>query len=131
MFKPGASHGISLCIVLLIASGCNNGGSGKVDAKIAEAPVKSVALVEAERPLHRDISEYLAETGRITAESQVEVLAKGTGHCLSVKVEEGDTVAKGQILAELEREEPEWVSIPVRGVRSEYEIRRALGVEVL
>ena len=78
-----------------------------MDAKITEAPIKSVALVEAEQPARRDISEYLAETGRITAESQVEVLAKGTGHCLSIKVEEGDNVREGQVLAELDRSEME------------------------
>jgi membrane fusion protein, multidrug efflux system len=100
-------NGLILLAMLLFAAGCNNGQEGKVDAKIADGPVKSVALVEAERPERRDISEYLAETGRISAESQVEVLAKGTGHCLSLKVEEGDEVRKGQVLAELDRAEME------------------------
>ena len=106
MITSKAWYGIP-CILLLLIAGCDKGRTGRVDAKITEAPVKSVALVEAEKPARRDISEYLAETGRVTAESQVEVLAKGTGHCLAIKVEEGDTVREGQVLAELDRSEME------------------------
>ena len=102
-----ASFGIALLSLLGLFAGCNNGKDGKVDARIADKPIKTVALVEAERPARRDISEYLSETSRITAESQVEVLAKGTGHCLAVNVEEGDMVKKGQVLAELDRDEME------------------------
>ncbi len=98
---------LALFGVLVVATGCNKDSDGKVDAKIAEAPVRAVALVEAEQPTRRDISEYLSETGRITAEDQVEVVAKGTGHCLTIKVEEGDRVKKGQVLAELDRAEME------------------------
>jgi len=107
LFTPHVRQGIALLIIPLFAAGCNNGRDTKVDAKIAQAPVRSVALVEAEHPVRRDISEYLSETGRIMAENQVEVLAKGTGHCLSIAVEEGDTVREGQILAELDRDEME------------------------
>ena len=102
-----AHHSIVLLALFLIATGCGGQGNGKVDAKIDDKPVKSLALVEAEHPVHRDISEYLSETGRITAENQVEVLAKGTGQCLSVRAEEGDKVRKGQVLAELDRAEME------------------------
>lgn len=98
---------VCFAAILLLAAGCDNRRDDKVDAKIAEPPVRAVARVEAERPQRRDISEYLAETSRITAESQVEVLAKGTGHCLAIKVEEGDMVKEGQVLAELDRDEME------------------------
>lgn len=98
---------LALFGLLVVASGCNQDSGAKVDAKIAEAPVRAVALVEAEQPTRKDISEYLSETGRITAEDQVEVVAKGTGHCLSLNVEEGDRVEKGQVLAELDRAEME------------------------
>lgn len=98
---------LALFGLVVVATGCHQNSDGKVDAKIAEAPVRAVALVEAEQPTRRDISEYLSETGRITAEDQVEVVAKGTGHCLSLNVEEGDRVKKGQVLAELDRAEME------------------------
>lgn len=107
MFTRSVLYFAGLAAVFALAAGCDNGRDGKVDAKIADAPVKSVALVEAERPVRRDISEYVAETSRITAESQVEVLAKGSGHCTSINVEEGDRVKEGQVLAELDRAEME------------------------
>lgn len=93
--------------VLLATTGCDRDGRGTVNAINTERPVQSASLVEAEHPKRRDVSAYLEETGHVTAENQVEVLAKGTGHCVSVLVEEGDTVEKGQVLAELDKDEME------------------------
>ncbi len=102
-----AYSGIVLVLLALFMVGCNDKDGGKVAAIIADTPVRSVALVEAEKPVRRDISQYLAETGRIEAENQVEVLAKGTGHCLTLNVEEGDWVKKDEVLAELDQAEME------------------------
>ena len=93
--------------LMLGAAGCDGLGRAKVDAIQNEPPVRSASLVEATRPERRDISAYLEETGHITAENQVEVLAKGTGHCLAVHVEEGDRVEQGAVLAELDKAEME------------------------
>jgi membrane fusion protein (multidrug efflux system) len=93
--------------VILVGSGCDRDADGTVDATRAEPPRRTASLVEATRPLRRDVSAYLEETGHIMAENQVEVLAKGTGHCLSVLVEEGDKVQEGQVLAELDKAEME------------------------
>lgn len=87
--------------------GCDPSAKSTVSALNTPKPTKTAFLVEASRPERRDVSEYLAETGHITAENQVEVLAKGTGHCLSIFVEEGDLVAKDAILAELDKAEME------------------------
>lgn len=102
----------SLCWILGAATiatlaGCDQTEKGTVSALNAEKPTKTPFLVEASRPERRDVSEYLTETGNITAEKQVEVLAKGTGHCLEILVEEGDTVEKDQVLAELDKAEME------------------------
>lgn len=102
----------SLCWILgaaLLASlaGCGQSDKGTVSALNTEKPAKTPFLVEASQPERRDVSEYLTETGNITAEKQVEVLAKGTGHCLEIMVEEGDTVEKDQVLAELDKAEME------------------------
>lgn len=102
----------SLCCILgtaLLAglTGCDRSDKGTVSAVNSEKPAKTAFLVEASQPERRDVSEYLTATGNITAENQVEVLAKGTGHCLSILVEEGDTVEKDQVLAELEKAEME------------------------
>lgn len=91
--------------VTLIFSGCDRGEEGRVNALHNDAPLRTASLVEATKPVRRDISAYLEETGHITAENQVEVLAKGTGHCDDVLVEEGDRVEEGDILAELDKDE--------------------------
>lgn len=102
----------SLCWILGAAvlaglAGCGQSDKGTVSALNAEKPTKTPFLVEASQPERRDVSEYLTETGNITAEKQVEVLAKGTGHCLEILVEEGDTVEKDQVLAEIDKAEME------------------------
>ncbi len=102
----------SLCWILGAAvlaglAGCDQSEKGTVSALNAEKPTKTPFLVEASQPERRDVSEYLTETGNITAERQVEVLAKGTGHCLEILVEEGDKVEKDQVLAELDKAEME------------------------
>lgn len=61
--------------------------------------------VEAGLPQRGDMSAYFETTARIMAETRVEVIAKGMGQALDVKVEEGDKVEKGQVLAELDKEE--------------------------
>ncbi len=63
--------------------------------------------VEAELPARRPMQAYHETTGRVTAESRVEVVSKGTGQCERMLVEVGDTVAAGDLLAELDREEME------------------------
>lgn len=94
-------------VLMLAGAGCNRPDGGKVNATQAAGPVRTASLVEASHPERRDISSYLEETGIVTAESQVEVLAKGTGHCLLVRVEEGDLVSDGDVLAELDKAEME------------------------
>jgi RND family efflux transporter MFP subunit len=100
----------TLCWILGAAmlaglAGCNQSEKGTVSALNAEKPARTPFLVEASNPERRDISEYLTETGNITAERQVEVLAKGTGHCMEILVEEGDHVEKDQVLAEIDKAE--------------------------
>lgn len=67
----------------------------------------AVIPVQAAKPKQSDISEYFETTTRVLAERHVEVLAEGVGQCLSVGVEEGDAVKKGQVLAQLDRKELE------------------------
>lgn len=93
--------------LIVTFAGCGRDGSGTVNATNTERLAKAASLVEAERPVHRDVSAYLSETSHVTAENQVQVLAKGTGHCLNVRVEEGDVVKAGDVLAELDKAEME------------------------
>lgn len=100
-----------------VLAGCNmKEAEGKVkEAESPEAAAKaalekekaSIIPVQAAKPERAAISDYFETTTRIVAERRVEVTAEGIGQCTSVKVEEGDTVSKGQILAELDRSEME------------------------
>jgi len=98
---------VASLVLLLGGTGCDRGAKEKADAAASQPTVRRASLVEASCPERRDISAYLEETSNVMAENQVEVLAKGTGHCIEVKVEEGDRVKEGDILAELDKAEME------------------------
>lgn len=58
--------------------------------------------VQTALPGRADISAYFETTSRVMAQNRVEVISKGTGQCLETRVEVGDTVTAGQVLAELD-----------------------------
>ena len=58
-------------------------------------------------PHRGSIAAYFETTSRVEAENRVEILSKGTGQCTAVFVDIGDTVASGDVLAVLEKEELE------------------------
>lgn len=101
--------------VLLLAGGCSlNEAEGKTsDPPGAQTAATALPQVEATIPVQvgvpqrADISDYFETTARIVAERRVEVVSEGLGQCVTVNVEEGDAVSKGQVLAELDREEME------------------------
>lgn len=51
------------------------------------------------------IASYITATANLVAEDQVKVLAEGEGRIEQLKVEEGDVVSKGQVLAVLDQDE--------------------------
>jgi membrane fusion protein (multidrug efflux system) len=52
-----------------------------------------------------DIASYITATANLVAEDQVKVLSEAEGRVQQLKVEEGDYVSKGQILAVLDQDE--------------------------
>lgn len=64
-----------------------------------------VIPVECMLPERGSISAYFETTTRVEAEWKVDILAEGIGECMEVFVEEGDTVKKGTVLAELDKKE--------------------------
>ena len=64
-----------------------------------------VIPVQAELPHRGDISDYFVTTTRILAENRVDVVPQAVTKCLEVRVEEGDIVKKGDVLAKLDEEE--------------------------
>ncbi|MBI4556904.1 MAG: efflux RND transporter periplasmic adaptor subunit [Candidatus Hydrogenedentes bacterium] len=72
----------------------------------AEGEAAEVIIpVQVSVPERASISEYFETTARVEAEARVEVTAQGMGKCTHVKAEEGQRVARGDVLAELDKEE--------------------------
>lgn len=98
---------VSLLLVLSLAAcsmpfgmKASKDGTAK---KIEVAP--PIIPVEAQAAELGSISEYFQTYAQVQAETKVDLIAQGVGECLEVMVDEGDTVTRGQILAELDKEE--------------------------
>ena len=79
-------------------------------ASTAEATeaTRSVVPVEITRVRREAISRDLVVNGTIIPRAQVQVLPKTSGRLLTLSVQEGDRVTRGQIIARLETPELEW-----------------------
>lgn len=89
-------------LLFILASGCDS--KPQEDAKAPSAP--PVVAVETERLARQDISSFLKGTATIEAPTSVDVYSKTNGSVRSVAVEEGDAVAAGAILAQIDDAEP-------------------------
>jgi RND family efflux transporter MFP subunit len=97
--------------VALIDAGCGDdddakkmggfGGLGGPGAK-KERPVVPVKVATVDR---RTMSSFLLTTATLEAQAEVDVVARANGVVTSYRSEEGDRVAKGQVLAQLDDEE--------------------------
>jgi membrane fusion protein (multidrug efflux system) len=67
----------------------------------AAVPVSVAAIQEGE------VSSYITSTANLVPENDVKVLAESEGKVAEVRVEEGDRVVKGQILAQLDQGDAE------------------------
>ena len=100
------------CLVLG-ASGCQFRPSAPPPAPAAaatavvDAEEELLIPIEAELPQRRDMAAFFETPTRVEAENRVEVVPEGMGKCLAVFAEEGDSVERGFILAELDKEELE------------------------
>ncbi|MFO7976693.1 MAG: efflux RND transporter periplasmic adaptor subunit [Candidatus Hydrogenedentota bacterium] len=107
-------HSYSRILMLLpavaLVSACSNPFQQNAKPKAAQAAAEHtvdeiVIPVEVETPTRGDISAYFETTTRVEAENQVQVTSEGVGVCVAVFADEGDTVNKGDILAELDKDE--------------------------
>lgn len=106
MTMPRRSRPLAAATLLLLATAL--AACGKSDDKSTEdgtggdtpVPVEAVAAVR--QPI---IANYTG-TATLEAERQAEVVAKTSGVLLKLRVEEGDLVSAGQVLAELDPERP-------------------------
>ena len=89
--------GIALCLVLLIAGGliaATRGGT-KIEASKLQKVEKG------------DLAKSVVATGKVTPITKVEVKSKASGIVKKLLVDSGDKVKKGQLLAQLDKEEIE------------------------
>jgi len=77
-----------------------DGDKGKEGEK-APVPVSVAAIATG------PVSAYITSTANLVAEDEVKVLAEAEGRVAEVLVEEGNRVAKGQVLAQLVKEDAE------------------------
>ncbi len=62
-------------------------------------------IVIVSRPEQRNVTDYLRSTGRAEAVATVEIRARVEGFLQSIEFEEGDTVAEGDLLYQIDRSE--------------------------
>lgn len=82
------------------AGGPGEGGPGRG----GERPTAAVP-VETASALRRSISSYIETNGTLEAENEVDLMARTSGPIVELKVEEGDLIRKGQLLARIDDEE--------------------------
>jgi len=76
---------------------------GKEEEGEKKAPIPVNVATIATGP----VSSYISSTANLVSESEVKVLAEAEGRVAVLKVEEGDRVSAGQVLAELVRDDAE------------------------
>jgi membrane fusion protein (multidrug efflux system) len=78
------------------------------EATTEEGEEKSTLIpVEVTEVSSGPVASYISATANLVPEDQVKVLAETEGRVVSLKVEEGDRVSRGQVLASLDRSEAE------------------------
>ena len=112
------------CVLLL--SACQQGGApgDQEDEEVAAVPV------ETSTPTRGDVYAVYSGTAPIEAFAEADVIAKVEGEVREILVEEGDTVAKGEVLARLDgdrlRLELNESRARVRKMRSDFERNKEL-----
>lgn len=103
------------------------GGGEETAEEDEEEDAVPVRLATVER---QDVPLYLGATATLEPEKSIEIMAKATGQILEIRVEEGDYVQAGQLLAQLdgeaERVALEETAVRADGLERELERSRAM-----
>ncbi len=91
--------GIYLLAVLVMIAACS---AGRGSQRQAQATAQEPVAVSVAKPERRTIVNRLELTGAITPYEQVTVYAKTTGYLKSLRVDIGDRVRQGDLLAEID-----------------------------
>jgi membrane fusion protein (multidrug efflux system) len=100
-FMGSGAAVVSLCILCGITAGCSKEQKSNAPAatEVETIPVK-IETVKS-----RDVSEYLDYVANIKAQEEVLVFPRVTGKIVKKVKEEGDLVAKGDVIAYINRDE--------------------------
>ena len=93
---------VVLCVAL-VSSGCSSPESSgsTIPAVQGDAPQRAI-VVSVSKPDRRDITDRITVPGTVTPYEQVTLYAKVTGYLKSIKVDIGDNVRRGDVLAEID-----------------------------
>ncbi|MBN1504572.1 MAG: efflux RND transporter periplasmic adaptor subunit [Candidatus Eisenbacteria bacterium] len=106
--RAAAMRFLALLCLSLVFTGCQGKGGGArgatgADSLSARAGGNGDAIpVEVAEAAKRDVSLYLTATSTLEAERTAQLLAETTGRVTAVHREEGDGVAKGRVIIQLE-----------------------------
>lgn len=124
--------GLWVLLISLAFAGCGAPGDsakwGKGEGEEEKERPPLIIPVEVKSPSRGDISSYFETSTRVEAERRVDVASKGSARCAALLVDEGDIVAQGDVLAELERAEAQALydqsSVQVRQNMSTFELAK-------
>ncbi len=122
----GPAAPVILLLALGLAAGCGGGDGPPADGEPSQqhrqggerrwggasggppgAEETPAVPVEAVPVTRRAISSYIETNGTLEAENEVEIVARVSAPVVELKVEEGDVVARGQLMARLDESELE------------------------
>ena len=86
------------CALILSSSACHRADGAPLPVAKEEPPVRVTTAVASERP----VPEYLTLTGSLLADKESDIAADANGKVLSTKVERGQSVKQGELLATLD-----------------------------
>jgi len=101
---PLARRSTIPAVLILLLAACEPGGS-PADARESQTKAERPPLVRAEPIVRRQVQRKILTTSYLEAHHSVVVFARVTGRVLEVKVDEGQAVKQGQVLAVLDDRE--------------------------
>jgi multidrug efflux pump subunit AcrA (membrane-fusion protein) len=103
IFAVTAIAAAGLVVVPSLLADNNTAGGGRGAGASTEAAAFSVRVEEAEK---RDLQAYIEINGNVVSEQQVAVVPDAAGKLVSLRVELGSTVRRGDIIAEVDPSRP-------------------------
>ncbi len=95
----------AVILTIVVCAGCSRGVPDSVRAEGSVATGAKSITVSTAKAQERDLTDRLELAGSLTPDEQVTVYAKLSGYLKSIRVDLGDPVRPGQLLAELEAPE--------------------------